>query len=766
MLSLTVEDGEIEVGRRGAAQLVIVGESANITHLFSSQAVVLIGSLSAADLLFYPPPSTPSANALVVLSCSTAEDGEIEVRISLANALVVLSSTVEDGEIEVRISVGSSPLYYDGSGQKQVSCELSVSTKEAVGLLYATETGCMDVVEEKEVYKDGEVWRNPLITSGTNMLEPFDQGVLWVVVIGFIVAFVLAFGIGANDVANSFGTSVGSKVLSVKQACCYKVSDTMRKGILEVSMYEDSEKELMLGCLSSLAGSAVWLIVATFFKLPISGTHSIVGATVGFSLVCRGTKGLHWTTLAMIVASWFVSPVLSGIMSVILFSLIRRFILSAPQPIKPGLHALPFFYGVTIIINVFSIVQDGPKLLYFDVIPWWGALVISLGIGLIVMLTVQLVLVPYQRKQIMDDSNWLRVCHSCPWWPLVAKCANTDPVPYVSGDSRRQQLAVCVSLMPLVATDSSGDPTPKGSTEDVSRPLPKIGAIKEVTGPSGEMLPLTATDRGQLYHFPTPQTNGATTKSNGYVLAETALGDATQGGVSPAVTETAIAVANSVKKVAQPEPSTHQLQVVPESDKSIGGQVTPMCANSYGEWYISLFLQKQLDVEVIAEEMEESSGPEDPPEVVKLFSFLQVLTASFGSFAHGGNDVSNAIGPLIALWLIYLEGSVQQKSETPLYILLYGGFGITVGLWLWGRRVIKTIGEDLTKITASTVSNCLAVNVLSYSGFTIEIGAAFTVLLASKIGIPISTTHCKVGSVVFVGWANSSKGGVDWKLFR
>nr|CAD7596420.1 unnamed protein product [Timema genevievae] len=554
------------------------------------------------------------------------------------------------------------------------------------------------------------------------MLEPFDQDVLWVVVIGFIVAFVLAFGIGANDVANSFGTSVGSKVLSVKQACFlatifeiagailigYKVSDTMRKGILEVSMYEDSEKELMLGCLSSLAGSAVWLIVATFFKLPISGTHSIVGATVGFSLVCRGTKGLHWTTLAMIVASWFVSPVLSGIMSVILFSLIRRFILSAPQPIKPGLHALPFFYGVTIIINVFSIVQDGPKLLYFDVIPWWGALVISLSIGLIVMLTVQLVLVPYQRKQIMDSSR---------------------------------------------------EPTPKGSTEDVNRPLPKIGTLKEVTGPSGEMVPLTATDRGQLYHFPAPQTNGATTKSNGYVLAETALGDATQGGVSPAVTETAIAVANNVKKAAQPEPSTHRLQVAPEANKSIGGQVTPMCGLSPNSSAVPLIRNKtseemkQLDVEVIAEEMEESSGPEDPPEVVKLFSFLQVLTASFGSFAHGGNDVSNAIGPLIALWLIYLEGSVQQKSETPLYILLYGGFGITVGLWLWGRRVIKTIGEDLTKITAST-------------GFTIEIGAAFTVLLASKIGIPISTTHCKVGSVVFVGWANSSKGGVDWKLFR
>lgn len=83
---------------------------------------------------------------------------------------------------------------------------------------------------------------------------------------------------------------------------------------------------------------------------------------------------------------------------------------------------------------------------------------------------------------------------------------------------------------------------------------------------------------------------------------------------------------------------------------------------------------------------------------------------------------------------------------------MYGGVGISLGLWIWGRRVIKTMGEDLTKITPS-------------SGFTIEIGAAITVLVASKIGLPISTTHCKVGSVVSVGQIRS-KGGVDWKLFR
>ena len=142
----------------------------------------------------------------------------------------------------------------------------------------------------------------------------------------------------------------------------------------------------------------------------------------------------------------------------------------------------------------------------------------------------------------------------------------------------------------------------------------------------------------------------------------------------------------------------------------------------------------------------------DPPEAAKLFSFLQVLTAIFGSFAHGGNDVSNAIGPLIGLYLIYQEGNIVDKANTPEWILFYGGVGISVGLWVLGRRVIKTIGEDLTKITAS-------------SGFVIEIASAMTVLGASLLNIPVSTTHCKVGSVVFTGRVRS-KQSVHWSLFR
>lgn len=88
----------------------------------------------------------------------------------------------------------------------------------------------------------------------------------------------------------------GNKIYSAG----YKVSDTMRKGILDINVYKDAELELMLGCISALAASATWLMAATFFKLPISGTHSIVGATVGYSLVQRGAEGVQWKTLAKI----------------------------------------------------------------------------------------------------------------------------------------------------------------------------------------------------------------------------------------------------------------------------------------------------------------------------------------------------------------------------------------------------------------------------------------------------------------------------------
>lgn len=127
-------------------------------------------------------------------------------------------------------------------------------------------------------------------------------------------------------------------------------------------------------------------------------------------------------------------------------------------------------------------------------------------------------------------------------------------------------------------------------------------------------------------------------------------------------------------------------------------------------------------VPLISTKTEEAIKCDDPEDVSKLFSFLQILTATFGSFAHGGNDVCNAIGPLIALWMIYKEGTVLQKSETPFLLLLFGGIGISIGLWVWGRRVIETVGNDLTKITPSTyVKAPILINHFDFDQFYINL---------------------------------------------
>lgn len=125
-------------------------------------------------------------------------------------------------------------------------------------------------------------------------------------------------------------------------------------------------------------------------------------------------------------------------------------------------------------------------------------------------------------------------------------------------------------------------------------------------------------------------------------------------------------------------------------------------------------------------------------EIHRIFSSLQILTACFASFAHGTNDVSNAVAPLVPIWNVWLYGHENLDVSTQSWILLFGGIGICSGLWAWGRAVIRTVGTGLTRLTPS-------------KGFAIELGAAISVLFASKAEIPVSTTHCKVGSLVILG---------------
>jgi len=141
-------------------------------------------------------------------------------------------------------------------------------------------------------------------------------------------------------------------------------------------------------------------------------------------------------------------------------------------------------------------------------------------------------------------------------------------------------------------------------------------------------------------------------------------------------------------------------------------------------------------------------------EAENVFRYLQVMTSCYVAFGNGANDVANALGPLAGIYFIFTTGSVAEKSPVPVAMLAFGGAMICLGICTWGYRVIETMGSKITELT-------------SVRGFTVEFSAASMILLASMLGLPVSTTHAAVGAYVGVGLARGVEAldvGVIWKI--
>lgn len=165
-------------------------------------------------------------------------------------------------------------------------------------------------------------------------------------VLAIIFGFYMTWGIGANDVANAMGTSVGSGAVTVKQAIVIaaifefagafiaggNVTSTIRKGIVDPSGLVDSPEVLVFGMLAALLAAAVWLMIASWRGWPVSTTHSIVGALVGFAVAGIGVDAVHWGKIGQIAASWVVSPALGGLIAYLLMMSIRKVILNTDNP--------------------------------------------------------------------------------------------------------------------------------------------------------------------------------------------------------------------------------------------------------------------------------------------------------------------------------------------------------------------------------------------------------------------------------------------------
>jgi PiT family inorganic phosphate transporter len=225
-----------------------------------------------------------------------------------------------------------------------------------------------------------------------------EYGMIFVA-LACLFGFFMAWGVGANDVANAMGTSVGSKAITIKQAIIIatifefagaflaggQVTATIRKGILDASMVSGSPELLVYGMLASLLAAGIWLMVASRFGWPVSTTHSIVGAIVGFAMVGIGMEAVKWGKIGTIVSSWVVSPVLAGTIAYALFRSVQKLILSTTDPMKNARRYVPLYiFMVGFIISLVTLFK-GLKHVGLEVTTL-QAYVIAAIIGFVVMI--------------------------------------------------------------------------------------------------------------------------------------------------------------------------------------------------------------------------------------------------------------------------------------------------------------------------------------------------------------------------------------------
>jgi len=216
-------------------------------------------------------------------------------------------------------------------------------------------------------------------------------------ILAIVFGVFMAWGIGANDVANAMGTSVGSGAVTIKQAIVIavifelsgailaggEVTATIRKGILDAALFVNEPHLLVYGMLASLLAAGAWLLIASSFSLPVSTTHSIVGAIVGFGAVGIGVDAVAWSEVFKIVISWIASPVLAGVISFTLFRSIQNLIIDTKNPFGNAKKYVPYYmFLVGFVVSLVTIFKGLKHVgLSFNTLTSYS---LSIGFGLLV----------------------------------------------------------------------------------------------------------------------------------------------------------------------------------------------------------------------------------------------------------------------------------------------------------------------------------------------------------------------------------------------
>lgn len=193
------------------------------------------------------------------------------------------------------------------------------------------------------------------------------------IIVAAVFGFIMAYGVGANDVANAMGTSVGSKALTIKQAIFIaaifefagaylaggSVTSTIRSGIVDPIHFASAPELMVFGMIGALLAAGTWLLVASYYGWPVSTTHSIVGAIIGFAAVGVGVDAVEWGKVGGIVGSWVVTPLLAGVLAYLIFMSAQRLIFDTDNPLGNAKKYVPFYMAFAALMMALVTVTKG-----------------------------------------------------------------------------------------------------------------------------------------------------------------------------------------------------------------------------------------------------------------------------------------------------------------------------------------------------------------------------------------------------------------------
>ena len=488
----------------------------------------------------------------------------------------------------------------------------------------------------------------------------------WLLTTSFLIAFAMAWAIGAQDVSNALGTSVGSKAITVQQAIYIagvfefagslaggEVAGMISGGILSVKNFMDlGDDGVVLYAqvmFSTMFGAFLWLAFATYFSLPVSTTHSLVGALIGVGFLALGPQSINYSSLTAIITSWVTSPLLGGAFAYIIFSTLHTSILIQPNPRKAALENVPYFIGGTFGTLIAFIVRVGPKSIRLSVEA-------SLMIFIFTAISLSVIIKTVGLKKFSLFFHRISLTFQGLGGAVVE-----------------------------VTSDKYGNDSSSSSSSNNNN--------NNNSSNNKDSEKSTLLEGGKLKN-----SNSSNNINEQQQKARTRLN-------STAMKENGESTKNFLKNAGSGDEAEDEVQLL--------------------------------------DSREDGGGKSDLALAEAMFINLMVITACVVSFAHGSNDVSNAIGPFTAIQEIWFTGQISTNSKPPVWILVGGGVGIVFGLGTYGHKVMATVGENIAKLTYTR-------------GFTAQISTALTVLMATQLGLSVSTTHCLIGAITGVALVEGS----------